>query len=285
VPVVAAVAVVAGLVGWLGIGRGGAEGGGPPSGSGAAGAIVGPPILDVVQEGGFVAPDVLFGRLPSAFVSADGRMISVGPQILIYPGPALPNLQQRQLTAAGVAGLRSLAEAAGLARRPPDYGLPPVADVPTTVFTYVDADGRTFVHRVEALGFDAGLNDAQREARAGLSRLLEQLADPEGSLGSGEVGPDTALEPDAFRMRAAPAVAAPDGEEGVEEGIEPRVVPWPVDSVRLAQPAGCTPVTGPDAVALRAALRSADQLTRWTQDGVTYTVQVRPVLPGETVCA
>jgi hypothetical protein len=46
--------------------------------------------------------------------------MSADPQILIYPGPALPNLQERQLTPAGAATLRRLAEAAGLAQRPPD---------------------------------------------------------------------------------------------------------------------------------------------------------------------
>ena len=272
----AVVVVVAGLAGCLTIACGAdadAEVAGP------APAVVGPPVLTAGEEGGFVPPDFQFGRLPSAFVTADGRLISVGPQILIFPGPALPNLRQRQLTEAGVLRVRQLAEDAGLAHRPPDYGLPPVADVPTTVFTYRDAEGRTFVHRVEALGFDGGLTPVQVQAREALRRLLGQLADPEGSLGASQVGPDTAFEPDAFRIRAAPA---PDGPG--EDGIEPQLLPWPVDSVSLAQPADCTPVTGPDAALLRRALGTANQLTRWTQDGVTYTVQIRPVLPGESAC-
>src|SRR3954468_18183607 len=119
-------------------------------------AVVGPPVLSVSAEGGFVAPAALFNRLPKVFVSADGRFVTPGPQILIYPGPALPNLRQRQVTDAGIATLRELAEAAGLDRRPPDYGQPGVADMPTTVVTYRDAAGRTFVHRVDALESDLG---------------------------------------------------------------------------------------------------------------------------------
>lgn len=280
--VATALVVVAGLIGGLSAlgGRAGAEDPamGPAPGVATGGGSA--PILSVTLEGGFAPPDVLFGRLPTVYVTADGRMIAAGPQILIYPGPALPNLRQQQLTPAGVAALRGLAVAAGLDRRPPDYGLPSVADVPTTVFTYVDAEGRTFVHRVEALGFDEGLSTAQQAARAALQRLLQQLAEPDGSLGAGNVGPDEPFVPGAFRIRAVPA---PDGP--TDDGIEPQVLPWPVDSVRLAQPATCTPVTGPDATVLRDALAGANQLTRWTQDGTTYLVDTRTVLPGEVVCA
>ena len=46
----------------------------------------------------------------------------------------------------------------------------------------------------------------------------------------------------------------------------------------------CTPVTGPDALALRDALASANQATHWSQDGAVYSLALRPVLPGEAVC-
>jgi hypothetical protein len=290
--VVAAVGALA--VTALGGGRGStanAPGGAAAAGEGAGSEerVVGPPILDVADEGGFIGPAADFGRLPTFYVSGDGRLITPGPQVLVYPGPALANLRQRQLTHAGRVALRGLAEAAGLAHRPPEYGRPPVADAPTTIFVYRDADGRTFVHRVEALDFDARLTPSQVDARRGLRHLLEQLADPEGSLGAGEVGADTAYAAEAFRIRAEPvepvsgdgASSAPSS--GPSTTATP-ALPWPVASVSLAQPASCTPVTGPDATVLRDALATANQLTSWTQDGVVYQVAIREVLPGEPAC-
>ena len=47
-------------------------------------------------EGGFVTPESLLARLPIVVVYADGRVITQGPQIDIYPGPLMPNLQEQQ---------------------------------------------------------------------------------------------------------------------------------------------------------------------------------------------
>jgi hypothetical protein len=45
------------------------------------------PIFRVSWDGGFVTPEMLIGRLPIIVVYADGRVITQGPQLAIYPGP------------------------------------------------------------------------------------------------------------------------------------------------------------------------------------------------------
>jgi gas vesicle protein len=57
-------------------------------------------VVKIEQVGGFIAPWVTLGRYPTVVLYADGRLIMEGPQIEIYPGPALPNLQVTQLTPA-----------------------------------------------------------------------------------------------------------------------------------------------------------------------------------------
>jgi hypothetical protein len=267
-----------------------------PGGSGPGGATASEPLLVVDDVGGFVAPQALFNRLPRIYVTADARLITPGPMILIYPGPALPNLREQALDADAVASLRALATAAGIDQPPPDYGTPRVADATTTEVTYRAADGRTYVHQAYALGLsDDGLTDAQRNARDQLQRFVESAGNS-AALGPG-VGPDRPYAVVAFVVRAAPvdgaqpsagdpATGATSATDGAAVPHEPRptVQAWPVESVRLAQSGVCTPVTGPDAETLRDALGQANQLTQWSQDGQVYAVSVRPSLPGEGLC-
>ena len=50
-------------------------------------------VLLVEHTGGFVTPDTTASRLPLVSVYSDGRVVTEGPVIAIYPGPALPNVQ------------------------------------------------------------------------------------------------------------------------------------------------------------------------------------------------
>ena len=42
-----------------------------------------------------------FGLLPMVTITGDNEVVVAGPQIMIYPGPLLPNLQARPITDAG----------------------------------------------------------------------------------------------------------------------------------------------------------------------------------------
>lgn len=50
-------------------------------------------VIEVAHTGGFVTPEMLASRLPLVSVHADGRVITQGPRIEIFPPPALPALQ------------------------------------------------------------------------------------------------------------------------------------------------------------------------------------------------
>lgn len=233
----------------------------------------GSPVLQVEVAGGFVPVGWDFANVPQLTVYSDGRAIVHGPQILIYPGPALPNLQE---STADVDALVSAAQDAGLLADPPDYGQPMIADVPTT-FVTLTVDGQTYAHAANALDIevgsaaDLGITDEQMAARATLAEFV--------ATAQGLVAPDSEpLAIEAFGFFAWPA------SETTDDGLEPELLPWPLD-LPLADASDCTLVEGSDAATLRETLASANQTTRFEDDGVTYDVFFRPLLPHETGCA
>src|SRR4051812_3332868 len=123
----------------------------PPTSTSAAAepAAAGGLALRVEYTGGFVSPSATAGRLPLVSVYADGRVIAEGPVAAVYPGPALPNLQEQRIERDAVAQLVDTAMAAGVADTS-DLGSPPVADATSTRFTVVTAS-HTYVREVYAL--------------------------------------------------------------------------------------------------------------------------------------
>jgi hypothetical protein len=257
---------------------------------GGTDAADGAPLLQIEISGGFVMWGYDFSRVPELTVYADGRAIVQGPQILIYPGPALPNLQVEQLSEADIDALITAARDGGLLAEPPVYGQPPVADVPTT-FVRLTVDGQTYEHAANALGFlggegtmgdggladGSGLTEDELADRIALATFVQTANELVGATGNGE-----AYEITGFGVMAQPA---PEGSGTTVDGLEVQVLPWPVEGVALADAAECVAVDGDGAATLLATLADANTLTTFEQDGVAYNVWFRPLLPHETGCA
>lgn len=256
----------------------------------------GPPAEDAVvlrvdYTGGFVTPTVLASRVPIVSVYGDGRVVSQGPQVLSYPGPALPNLQVRRIATADVETLVELALAAGVGSDP-DLGQPPIADAASTRFT-VQTDDGTEVLEVYALGEatgnlpgmsdPAGLSQEQVAARAELLDLLGALTDMSGTLGEDAVSQvqpyvptavaaiSSSWAPDDGELPADPEVAWPGHElpgEPLGEGLD----------------VGCVVATGEAADAVLAAAASATAISPWTSADSRWMVTLRPLLPDESGC-
>lgn len=253
-----------------------------PTGPGANGPSGDPdtPVLVVGHEGGFTTPDDTYRTMPDLVVYADGRVVSMGAQILIYPGPALPPLFEAQLSSDGLAMLVDAIRDAGLTETAPDYGQPLIADAGSTVVV-VEVDGRRVEHRAEALGFDdQSLGADQREARAVLEEFVGTVRDLGGLVGE-ELGAEVPFEPDRFRLWVRPDVGDVPAPEPGEPGL--REQEWTVDGITLTE-SRCLEVGGDDAAELFALLADADQLTVFESAGELWWVVARPVLPHEAVC-
>ena len=238
-------------------------------------------VLRVEYTGGFVTPSALAGRLPVVSVYADGVVISEGPVAAIYPGPALPNLQQQQIDTDVVQDLVDRALAAGVAETS-DLGSPPVADAPSTRFTVVTATG-AYVREVYALSESptegSGLTAEQEAAREELGDFLAEVTGPTVS------GEDS----QPYAPTSVAAVVSPWVDPG--DGLGSPEVAWPGPALP-GQPTGgppdvtCVTATGDQAQALLGAAGAANAATPWvTPDGTRWSVMFRPLLPDEFTCA
>jgi hypothetical protein len=254
----------------------------PPSGPSGAGTSSGPGptiehptgaddvVISLRIDGGFVAPGVIFGRMPRLVLAGDGSVYFEGAQIEIYPQPLLPPVLVSRVEESVVQRLLDTARRLGLLRTV-TYGLPPngIADAPSTTVTIAAAAGGTWVHDAYALGL-AGVE--VDPARAALAEFVDQLA----PLVAG-VDPATSFVAARYAIRAIPADQAPP-----PDGIAPNEVVWPTGTgVTLAAAADCATV---DRAAIGSLFDQATQITRFVDEGVKYVLTVRPMVPGDPGC-
>jgi len=236
-------------------------------------------VIQYAEVGGFLPREFAFQQTPSVLVSGDGRVFGPGPQIEIYPGPLLPAVQVQTITEEGIQAILAAADEAGLLA-PIEYEQPTnIADAPTAQVT-INVDGQTYVHEAYALGLTdpSGSSQETTPERQALATFIAQLRDLPTLVGADQLGEQTIFEADEYGIEA---LVVDDLSVYGTDGIEPTVVDWPTgDAVRLADASTCTVVSASD---VGEALAAANQLTFFTDAGVTYQVLAKPILPG-TAC-
>jgi hypothetical protein len=181
-------------------------------------------VVRVDVGGGFVPAQYHLRQLPSFSLFGDGTLITEGPQIEIYPGPALPNVLARLIDEEGIQAILRAADEAGLLGPDAHYDQACVADLPTTTFTVV-ADGRTHVVSAYALGFDDGTSTEPGAPPVDPSSEEPVSTPPDasgggapgstGSAGSGQVAPSSGSSASDL---PATASDTPTGVPGTSEG-------------------------------------------------------------------
>ena len=228
--------------------------------------------LEFGYYGGFTTREVSFQMQPSLLV-ADGKVFTPGPVAAIYPGALLPTDVVRSITPAGVEALMVAARDAGMFDQVSYDAESNIADASTATLV-IDHDGQTYRHEAYALGAGGFPGDGSEQSpeRQAFAAFAEQLTDLAKLVGAENLGPDETFVPDAYQVIAFPA-----GDlSGLD--IEPTLVKWPTSTgVVLGDLADCVEVPRADVADL---FESATQLTFFVEDGVTYGVVPRPVLPG-----
>ena len=226
-------------------------------------------VIDVSYEGGFVPPELIFARTPAAMVTGDGRALSTGPVIAIFPGPLLPNVLQQSITPDGTQMLLALADELGLLADVEYARNDQIADATDTVVT-ITVDGTTYHHQAYALDIEPESDPA----RADLSTFVAAMTDLPSTVGD-ELGTDEPFVPPAYLIRATPIDLSTTTFD-----VEPTIEEWPADApVRLADAAECAELPVADGEALFA---DATQLTFFTDGDVTYQVAAVQQVPGRT---
>ncbi|MEV0900089.1 hypothetical protein [Actinoplanes sp. NPDC049802] len=238
--------------------------------------------LRVEYRGGFVPAETIPSRLPLFTVYADGRALTEGPVPAIYPGKALPNLQEARLGPDRVRALTAAAVAAGV-RTGADFGAPGVADAPSTRITVVTRGGEQVVEVMalnEARPDDAALTPEQNAARKRLAGFIGTL--------SKEFAEAAGSQPRQYRPERVAVLAQPYQDTG--DGAGGDAVRWPGPEL----PGGylnedlkinCLAVEGAAKDAVWAAADKADERTPWESAGKRWQIRFRPLLPEETGCA
>jgi hypothetical protein len=222
--------------------------------------------------------------MPVFALYGDGRIIVPGPQIEIYPGPALPNLQVRTVSEAGIQAILAAAKKAGLLGPNRHYDALRVADAPTTTFTVV-AGGIRHVVSVQALGLESpqtGMPADEAEARTKLAAFQSKVTDLQSWLPSGSLGPERPFRTDELRVYVMPYQPQQD--------LPQRAKDWPggrfggflpvVDLTGIR----CGTVSGPALPAVLAAAGASNELTPWRADEQRWALVFRPLLPDESGC-
>ena len=244
---------------------------------GAASAAPDALVLQVVRAGGFLPAGAAFRSVPSVSVYGDGRVVTEGPQIEIWPPPALPSVQVGRLSAQEV---RRLVDAGReVVEADEDYGRPPVADAPPTAVVVPDGDRRAVAAAValeELSGEPAppdggGLTAEQRAARERLSTYVRQVQEAASSVPA-----------EAYEGEGLAVLAEPYGDAAPVAELPPSEQTWPGPALTAGS---CTVVAGAQASQVRAAAASASVETRWTVDGQVLRLALRPLLPHERTCA
>lgn len=251
-------------------------------------------VLRIDRTGGLLPPFHTVTELPLFVLYGDGRVITQGPQIMIYPPPALPNLLETRLTEEGVQAILQEAQAAGLLEGDRRYELTTVADAPITVFT-VNAGGRTSTVSVYAL-YEAEIDDPnlppeEREARRLLREFLQKALSFSAWL------PTTAIaKPEGPYAIARLQLVVVPAEQATDQptDVQPGELDWPLASplAEFGQPfdfagtsARCGVVERAELAAVLDAMSQANTLTRWRSGDALYSILPRPLLPGEAGCA
>lgn len=236
-------------------------------------------------EGGFTPPEYQLTNLPSFSLYGDGTIVRPGPQIEIYPGPALGAIEVVRVDEAGIQAILEAAFDADLdtVGDLTDIGSVGIADAPETVFTLRAGDVDRTV-RVYALGGQQpGMSDEEYAARQSLLDLVDDLGSMQTWLPEGSLGGSTVYEPSGTRVFVSRSRGQPDPPQPEIE--------WPLGTPlrETGEDAGagfrCIAVTGAEWTdELLPAAQAANQLTPWLDDGRRYAVAFRPLLPDETAC-
>lgn len=253
-------------------------------------------VLRIETSGGLIPPFRLPTKFPQLSVYGDGTVVTLGPQITIYPPPALLNVFQGRITEQGLQLLLREAAAAGLFAGDADYPLEGIYDAPTTFFT-VNAGGRLSHVSVHALGLedpsDPRLTPEQRAARQRLAEFARKALNLYSWL-----PPETVVERDKpFTITRLQVVVLPaDAPEAPHPEDEQLVttrswaLPTPLSAFGEPAPwfgttARCGVVfSGNELSRLLEQLQTANQLTRWRSQEQIYVAFFRPLLPDERGC-
>lgn len=215
---------------------------------------------------------------PTVAFYGDGRLITQGPQVELYPGPALPSLSVTHFSQDAIDPVLQWAAEAGL--QGPDRQIgPQILDAGSTVFTVNSAAGTHHTSVTDLSANDPEIG-ALREFMDVMGNLRQWLAE--------DVASDETPYPfDRMRVISSPADLANLPDPNFATTVE-----WPLSSPATrgqswGEPADyrCWELSGDELETVRSLFEQANELTLYrADDDVAYQFYVHPLLPDDEAC-
>jgi hypothetical protein len=251
-------------------------------------------VIRIEYVGGLMLLEARLTQLPLAALYGDGLLLTAGPQIMIFPPPALPNLRQMRLAEEGIQAVLAEAEAAGLIGDERRFDNPLIADAPYTAII-VEAAGRTTRTALYALGSDnPEWTDEERAAVAAIQAFVGRFVDPVSWLPASAIAAGDEPYP-IERLQVLAQLYDQAGLDPNDPSLDQPAIDWPIDTPISSfesmgslpgSPASlsCAVLSGADASAVVEAAADANSLTPWVDEEQEWLLWLRPVLPDEAGC-
>ena len=248
-----------------------------PSPSPSAPANADVAIVRIEQQGGMLPPWETMRWYPTVALYGDGRLITQGPQIELYPGPALPSLLVTHFTQDALDQVLQWAAEAGLAGDDRFLG-PPILDAGALVFTVVRPDGthHTSVRDMSAQDQEIA---ALREFQDVMTNLRQWLPD------------DVASDETPYEWQRLRVISFPSDPANLPDPALATAVDWPLDPLATlgaswSEPATyrCFELSDDGLAVVRPIFETANELTLFRSDGVLYQFYLHPLLPDDEAC-
>jgi hypothetical protein len=235
-------------------------------------------VIRIEQTPGMLPPWESMRWYPTVALYGDGRLITQGPQLDLYPGPALPNLQVTHFSQHAVEQALAWAAEAGLHGEDRRLGAP-IMDAGALLFTIVSPEG---THHTSITGDDASdpQVSAAREFQDVMTSLATWLPD------------DVASDPAPYQFDRMRVIAFQADPASLPDPSLATTVDWPLqtDLATLgasgSEPAQyrCFELTGDDLATALPVFAAANELTLYESAGVTYQLYLHPLLPDDEAC-
>lgn len=235
-------------------------------------------VIRIEQTPGMLPPWESMRWYPSVALYGDGRLITLGPQIDIYPGPALPNLQVTHFSQHAVEQALAWAAEAGLHGEDRQLG-PMILDAGATLFTVVSSTGTQHTSVTDMSATDPEIS-ALREFQDVMNSLATWLP------------ADVASDAAPFQFDRMRVISFPADPGSLPDPAFATTVDWPLISdlatlgVSWSEPAQyrCFEVAGDDLATALPVFAAANELTLYESEGVTYQLYLHPLLPDDEAC-
>jgi hypothetical protein len=231
--------------------------------------------LLIQDTGGFVISDYAFARTPTVLYSDGLLIVPVRIQTLKYPGQFVSAFMQKREPAA-VSRILAAARKVNLMDPKFDWGMPWIVDVPDTTFiTQISTKAPQTRLSIYALGFDGDVVPKSKlDARKAASSFRDKVESFSSEYMWTKSSP-TLWKPNKWLYMAREEQADPTYS---------KIHKW-IGSKPLQWSQSCMEMTSAENSKFNILLPKLNSASRFSSNGKTWRVTVRPLFPHETGCA